>query len=126
MKDPAILEAAYNDALGITAAFNLNILNHLNRRVGSDFTVSGWRHQAGFNAALGRIEMHLAARGEQTVCWPGGRRTFAAGERIHTENSYKYDPDGFGQMLGESGFEPVRCWTDPARWFAVFLARVAA
>lgn len=123
LKDTALLEAAYNDVLGITAAFNRNVLNHLNRLIGSNFAVAGWRHQAEFNAAQGRIEMHLAASCEQTVRWPEGQRTFHAGQRLHTENSYKYAPEAFEQMLLDSGFEPVRCWTDPDRWFAVFLAR---
>jgi dimethylhistidine N-methyltransferase len=123
LKGVNILEAAYNDPLGITAAFNLNVLNHVNSLISSNFAVAGWRHRAFFNEIEGRIEMHLTARYEQTVNWPGGRRTFASGEQIHTENSYKYDLDAFRHLLAQSGFDPVHCWTDPARWFAVILGK---
>ena len=122
VKDRVTQEAAYDDALGVTAAFNLNVLLHLNRLLGSDFDVRGWRHVALFNEADSRIEMHLEARREQLVRWPGGERRFAAGERIHTENSYKYRVDTFDALLRAAGFLQTRCWTDERAWFAVFCA----
>jgi dimethylhistidine N-methyltransferase len=122
VKDKRVLDAAYDDALGVTAAFNRNLLNHVNRLLGANFEVRQWRHVAFFDEAAGRIEMHLEARRATTVCWPGSERTFVAGERIHTENSYKWTRAGFATLLGQAGFRDVRCWTDPREWFAVFLA----
>ena len=122
LKPVPVLEAAYDDALGVTAAFNLNLLNHLNRRLGSDFDVRGWRHVAFFNATECRIEMHLEARTACTVRWPGAERRFAAGERIHTENSAKWAPQDFAALLEAAGFRQTRLWTDPQVWFGVFLA----
>lgn len=119
VKDEATLHAAYNDALGLTAAFNLNVLNHVNAQIGSDFSLADWNHRAFYNGARSRIEMHLEAVGETKVSWPGGGRRFSAGERIHTENSYKYELDGFKALLLEAGFSEVRAWTDERRWFAV-------
>jgi dimethylhistidine N-methyltransferase len=123
VKDAAELRAAYDDALGVTAAFNLNVLNVVNRALGADFTVADWRHVALFDVAAGRIEMHLEARRALAVRWPGGERRFAAGERIHTENSYKYTVDGLAAMLRAAGFASVRCFTDPRGRFALALAR---
>jgi dimethylhistidine N-methyltransferase len=123
VKPAAVLEPAYDDALGVTAAFNLNLLRHLNRVIGSDFDPAQWRHVALFNAADSRIEMHLEARNAQTVRWPGGERSFAAGERIHTENSYKYGVEAFATLLRDAGFAPERHWTDRNGWFAVFWAK---
>ena len=122
VKEVAMLEAAYDDDLGVTAAFNLNLLKHLNRLLGADFDVRQWRHLARFDAAASRIEMHLEARRELVVRWRGGQRGFAAGERIHTENSYKWTPEGFGQLLREAGFGQIEHWTDEHGWFSVFLA----
>jgi dimethylhistidine N-methyltransferase len=125
-KDKAVLDAAYDDALGVTAAFNLNVLRHVNALLGADFDIRAWRHVGFYNEALGRVEMHLEARGAQRVRWPGGGRDFAAGERIHTENSYKYrQADAIG-LLEQAGFEASRVWTDPRRWFAVIHAQAAA
>ena len=125
VKPAAVLEAAYDDALGVTAAFNLNLLRHLNRLIASDFEPLEWRHVAFFDTARSRIEMHLEARRDLTVRWPGGSRTFRAGERIHTENSCKYTPDGFTELLQAAGFEaPIR-WTDANGWFAVYWAPAA-
>ncbi|MEO8152020.1 MAG: L-histidine N(alpha)-methyltransferase [Rhizobacter sp.] len=121
-KDVAVLEAAYDDAAGVTAAFNLNVLTHLNRLIGSDFELQGWRHRAFFNAEASRIEMHLEAVADCHVRWAGGGRSFARGERIHTENSYKYDIEGFARLLHEAGFHRSVTWTDEQRWFAVVLA----
>jgi len=122
VKPRAVLEAAYDDALGVTAAFNRNALVNLNRLIGSDFVPSRWRHVAFFDAVKSRIEMHLEAREAVVVSWPGGERRFAAGERIHTENSCKYAASDFADLLVRAGFDAPRCWTDPAGWFAVFWA----
>ncbi len=122
VKDRATLEAAYDDALGVTAAFNLNLLRHVNRRLGSDFDARDWRHVAWFNEVDSRIEMHLEARHALTVRWPGGERRFAAGERIHTENSYKYRSEAFDALLRAAGFTQTLRWTDERGWFAVVCA----
>jgi L-histidine N-alpha-methyltransferase len=123
VKDSAVLHAAYDDAAGITADFNLNVLNHLNRLIGSDFDVTQWQHLAFFNAEQSRIEMHLQARVDLVVRWPGASRAFARGERIHTENSYKYRVDDFINLLHRAGLPHTQVWTDEKRWFAVLLAR---
>lgn len=123
IKDHAVLHAAYDDALGVTAAFNLNVLRHINRVLGSDFEVRQWRHVAFFNAAQGRIEMHLEACQDVTVEWPQGRRVFSGGERIHTENSYKYRLPEFLNLLESAGFARARYWTDASAWFALIYAQ---
>ena len=125
VKPAALLEPAYDDALGVTGAFNLNLLNHLNRLIGSDFAVRDWRHVALFNAVDSRIEMHLEARHSLTVTWPGGERLFAAGERLHTENSYKWRRADFEALLHDAGFARVTTWTDEQDWFALMLAQAA-
>jgi dimethylhistidine N-methyltransferase len=122
VKPRAVLEAAYDDALGVTAAFNLNLLRHLNRLLGADFDVRQWRHVAFFAEAASRIEMHLEARADLVVAWRGGRRRFAAGERIHTENSAKWTTDGFAALLQQAGWRDLRHWTDAHGGFALFLA----
>ena len=124
LKDSATLDAAYDDALGVTAAFNLNLLRHLNLLIGADFDVRQWRHSGRFNGVERRVEMHLEARAELTVNWRGGCRRFARGERIHTEDSYKYTREGFTGLLEQAGFAVKQTWTDPAQWFAVIHARV--
>jgi dimethylhistidine N-methyltransferase len=125
VKDPAVLDAAYDDAIGVTAAFNLNLLRHLNQLAGADFEPAQWRHVAFFNDAESRIEMHLEARCALTVRWRGGERSFEQGERIHTENSYKYTLEGFRDLLSEAGFRVDGTWTDDAHWFAVMHAAAA-
>jgi len=124
IKDDTILDAAYDDALGVTAAFNLNMLRHVNGLIGADFDVRAWRHHGFFNADERRVEMHLEARSEQVVHWKGGQRRFAKGERIHTEDSYKYTRASFVGLLEQAGFSTVQVWTDPQQWFAVIYARV--
>ena len=119
VKPASILQSAYDDALGVTAAFNLNLLNNLNALIGSDFVVGDWQHRAVFNASLSRIEMHLEARRDLTVSWPGGARRFAQGERIHTENSYKYALEDFKALVQRAGFRELRAWTDERDWFAL-------
>lgn len=122
-KDVAVLEAAYDDAQGVTAAFNLNVLTHINHLIGSDFDVQQWQHVAFFNAAASRIEMHLQAKASTVVRWPGAQRSFGRGERIHTENSYKYTVQSFVDMLARAGWARAQTWCDPKGWFAVVLAR---
>ncbi|MDI3296888.1 L-histidine N(alpha)-methyltransferase [Janthinobacterium tructae] len=124
IKDDAILDAAYDDALGVTAAFNLNMLRHVSGLIGADFDVRAWQHHGFFNADERRVEMHLEARSEQVVRWKGGQRRFAKGERIHTEDSYKYTRASFVGLLEQAGFSTVQVWTDPQQWFAVIYARV--
>ncbi len=130
VKDKALLDAAYDDPLGVTAAFNRNLLRHVNARLDADFAIGDWQHVAFYNIESARIEMHLEARRALTVSWPeenGSRsRSFAKGERVHTENSWKYSPDGFATLLGNAGFTDIQVWTDPRRWFALFFARKAA
>ncbi len=121
-KEKAKLDAAYADALGVTAAFNLNALRHINRELDSDFVESRWKHVGQYNEALGRIEMHLESLETQQVNIDGVARSFAAGERIHSENSYKYSQAEFEAMLREAGFINVRVWTDPQQAFWVFWA----
>ncbi|MGE0311191.1 MAG: L-histidine N(alpha)-methyltransferase [Lautropia sp.] len=122
VKDTATLEAAYDDAIGVTAAFNLNVLRHVNRLAGTDFDPRRWRHRAVFDAGASRIEMHLVATEDQRVNWPGGGRDVRAGESIHTENSYKYTVEGFGRVLSSAGWRVTRAWTDDRAWFALILA----
>jgi dimethylhistidine N-methyltransferase len=122
IKPAAMLEAAYNDALGVTAAFNRNILRRVNHELGADFDLRAWHHVALFNAGLSRVEMHLEARIAQTISWADGSRHFAAGERIHTEDSYKYRPSDFIDLLVASGFHPRKTWTDPKNNFLICYA----
>jgi L-histidine N-alpha-methyltransferase len=123
LKPVEVLEAAYDDPLGVTAAFNRNLLRHLNQLIGSDFVLADWQHVAFFDSAQSRIEMHLEARRSLKVLWPGGERAFATGERIHTENSYKWRAEDFADLLSAAGFLRIRRWTDERAWFAVFLAQ---
>ncbi|MET3433509.1 dimethylhistidine N-methyltransferase [Herbaspirillum seropedicae] len=123
VKPSAVLEAAYDDALGVTAAFNLNALNHINGLLGADFNARDWRHLAFYDEARQRVEMHLEARRDLIVRWPGGRRTFRQGERIHTENSHKFRADEIADLLAQAGFGDCQMWCDPQRWFAVCHAR---
>ncbi len=122
VKPEAVLEPAYDDPLGVTAAFNRNLLLHLNRLLGADFAIADWCHVAFFDRAQSRIEMHLEALRELRVSWPGGGRTFRAGERLHTENSYKWRPEDFADLLRAAGFSNPRSWQDDRGWFAVFAA----
>ena len=112
VKDYRVLEAAYNDAAGVTADFNINLLTRINRELSADFDLSGFRHRAWFNPALSRIEMHLISTREQQVCVAGQRIAFAEGESIHTESSYKYSVDSFHQLAGRAGFAAEQVWTD--------------
>jgi dimethylhistidine N-methyltransferase len=122
VKPTAVLEPAYDDALGVTAAFNRNVLTHLNRLLGGDFDLAAWRHVAFFDREASRIEMHLEATRATVVTWRGGGRGFEAGERILTEYSYKWERDAFARLLRDAGFDDVQVWTDEDQWFAVMLA----
>jgi dimethylhistidine N-methyltransferase len=119
-KDAARLVAAYDDADGVTAAFNRNVLLHVNRLLGTRFDPDAFAHVVRYDDAQSRIEMHLEARAPHTVVIDGAVRTFAPGERIHTENSYKYAPDEFAALLADAGFRDVRVFQDDARDFAVY------
>ena len=122
VKNAAVLEAAYDDAPGVTAAFNKNVLLNINDLLKADFDLRQWRHVALFNAVESRIEMHLEATAPCTVRWPGCERSFAVGERIHTENSYKYTIDSMTTLLKQAGFSQVQHWADTQNWFGVFWA----
>ncbi len=124
VKSTTALQAAYDDALGVTAAFNRNMLLHINQLLGSDFNITQWRHRALFNTALSRIEMHLDALEDLTVHWPSGERHFRKGQSIHTENSYKYTVEQFTQLLASAGFQGLQHWQDDAKQFCVFWAQV--
>ncbi|VTU24978.1 Histidine-specific methyltransferase EgtD [Variovorax sp. PBL-H6] len=119
VKDPARLHAAYNDAQGVTAAFNLNLLRRANRELGTDFDPEGFSHAAFYNAPLRRIEMHLVSRRAQAVTLDGQRFNFEEGETIHTENSYKFTVDGLQALAVKAGLRPAAVWTDPERLFSV-------
>jgi dimethylhistidine N-methyltransferase len=120
-KDPAVLLPAYDDAQGVTAAFNRNLLVRLNREAGADFVPSAFAHRAVWNGAASRIEMHLVSLRPQVVHLGGETIRFERGESIHTENSYKYSPERFEAIAAEGGWRPKQMWTDPARLFSVHL-----
>ncbi len=122
-KDNAILHAAYNDAQQLTAAFNLNLLERFNRELDADFRPHRFEHQAFFNQQAGRIEMHLVSRMDQQVNVAGRSISFAAGESLHTENSYKYTIAEFQQLAKQSGFVPEQVWTDAQQLFSVHCLR---
>lgn len=125
-KDRAVLEAAYDDAQGVTARFNLNLLVRMNRELGANFRVEAFRHHAFYDEALGRIEMHLESLAAQTVQIGDRHFDFRCGETIHTEISCKYSVAEF-QVLGRAaGFLPLDVWTDAGRLFSVHLMRVMA
>jgi L-histidine Nalpha-methyltransferase len=125
-KDEATILNAYDDAAGVTAQFNLNLLARLNRELDADFDLDAFAHRAVWNDARSRIEMHLESRATQRVKLPllNLEVTFGKGERIHTENSYKYAPGQVESMLAKAGLAPGATWTDARDWFAVCLARV--
>jgi dimethylhistidine N-methyltransferase len=123
VKPKALLDAAYDDGLGVTASFNLNALRHVNRILGSNFDPRQWFHRGFFNEALSRVEMRLETRLALEVKWPGGGRSFKAGESIHTESSYKYTIESLDTLLKSVGFSQTKIYTDPAQWFAVVCAK---
>ena len=118
-KDGRVLHAAYNDAAGVTAAFNLNLLTRLNRELGANFDLSWFAHRAFFNDAASRIEMHLESLADQEVTVAGQAVSFERGETIHTECSYKYDRTLLDDVVLAAGFEIARLWTDEREWFWV-------
>ena len=126
VKDHEVLRRAYDDATGVTAAFNKNVLNHVNKLAGTNFDAGMFAHVGLFNPDESRIEMHLEALQAHTVrlgsATESATRTFARGERIHTENSYKYTPEAFRALLARAGFGKVQHWTDDKGWFGVFFA----
>jgi len=119
VKDANILNAAYDDAAGVTAKFNLNLLARINRELGADFDLDTFSHHAFYNSVRGRVEMHLASRKRQKVKVAGRTIEFRAGETIHTENSYKYTIDAFRSLARGSGWTPARVWTDAQGFFSV-------
>lgn len=119
VKDPRILHAAYNDAAGVTAAFNRNLLVRANRELEADFEPAQFAHSAFYNAPLQRVEMHLMSCRRQQVRVCGERFEFAAGETLHTENSYKYTIEGLQALARRAGFTPLAAWTDPDHWFSL-------
>jgi len=119
------LEAAYDDAAGVTAAFNLNILARLQRDLGAELDPGGFRHQAFYNRDAGRVEMHLISRRPQTMVVDGQKFHFDEGETIHTENSYKYSIEEFQGLARRAGYRLVRVWTDPESLFSVHLLQPA-
>jgi len=112
VKDPAILCPAYNDAEGVTAKFNLNLLARINRELGADFDLGTFEHHACYNREHSRIEMHLASTRRQKVRVNGKAVTFRAGETIHTENSYKYTLEAFEALAHGAGWSPLKVWSD--------------
>lgn len=118
-KDVATLNAAYDDAQGVTADFNRNLLTRINRELGADFDLQAFDHVAFYNARRGRIEMHLRSRRAQIVQLADREFSFDAGETLHTENSYKYSAAEVHDLARTAGFRPVRMWTDPGRLFSV-------
>lgn len=122
IKDREVLHRAYNDSLGVTSAFNLNALLHINRLINANFDVRDWEHHAIFNESLSRIEMYLRAVRDVQVSWPSGKQSFQKGALIHTENSYKYTIANFTQMLLDAGFKSAQTWTDSNSHFLVCYA----
>jgi len=119
-KDERVLEAAYNDRAGVTAKFNLNLMERINRELGADFDLDHWRHRAIYNSNAGRIEMHLVSEIDQFAHVNEHKFHFRRGDKIITEFSYKYAPDEFAALAGKAGFEFIRMWTDDARLFGIF------
>jgi uncharacterized SAM-dependent methyltransferase len=116
-----MLDAAYNDRAGVTAAFNLNLLERINRELDADFDLDRFEHDAFYNVARGRIEIYIKSLADQIVTVAGRAIRFAAGERIHTEDSCKYTIGEFQRMAAHAGFQPSRQWTDPEELFSVHL-----
>jgi L-histidine Nalpha-methyltransferase len=122
-KDIAVLNAAYNDAAGVTASFTLNLLTRINRELDGDFDLSRFAHDASYNAAEGKVEIFIKSLADQIVTVAGERFRLKAGERIHTEDSCKYTVAEFQTLASRAGFAPMRCWTDAAQLFSIHLLR---
>lgn len=125
-KSLSVLEPAYNDARGVTAAFNLNVLARMNEELGADFDLSAFEHLAFYSEVDHRIEMHLVSTAAQNVTVAGTTFQFAAGETIHTEYSHKYTPQRFDELARLAGLKIVEAWTDPREWFGVFYLEAAS
>ncbi|MCZ7585991.1 MAG: L-histidine N(alpha)-methyltransferase [Deltaproteobacteria bacterium] len=123
-KEAAVIEAAYNDAAGVTARFNLNLLHRINEELGGNFDLSAFAHRAIYDADAGRIEMHLVSLKEQRVRLNGSAIPFREGETIFTESSYKYDLRAFEHDAGDCGFRVEKVWTDERKYFAVVYLRL--
>lgn len=123
VKDTPSLEAAYDDAAGVTAAFNMNLLKRINHELGGDFDLEAFRHRAIFNADASRIEMHLVSRKDQSVRIGGDSFPFREGETIHTESSYKYTLDSFRALAATAGWRSETVWTDADALFSVHMLR---
>ena len=126
IKDVAILERAYDDPAGVTAAFNLNLLERINRELGGDLPVEDFVHRAVWNDIYARIEMHLVAACDMAFTIDGHRYTMAAGETIHSENSHKYGPRDANLLLRAGGWTPIATWDDADPAFALILAEATA
>lgn len=118
-KDPSIIEAAYNDAKGVTDQFNLNVLHRVNRELGGDFDVDQFKHEAFYNTEMGRVEIYVVSQCEQTVTIADNQFEFGDGERVFTEHSHKYTIDGFVELASQAGFSLHKHWTDEQQLFAV-------
>ncbi len=118
-KDRDVLEAAYDDARGITAGFNRNLLKRINEELGGAFPLDSFSHRAVYNESLGRVEMHLVSEADQTVPIDNEAVSFKSGETIHTESCYKYDLEEFRRLASGTGFEVQKVWTDRQRLFSV-------
>ncbi len=118
-KDPSVLHRAYNDSQGITAAFNLNLLERINRQLGYNFQLEWFKHYAFYNPKEGRVEMHLVSLREQAVHLDNVTIPFARGESIWTESSYKFNIDEFQQLAAAAGFKAEHTWTDEKQWFSI-------
>ena len=124
-KDPNVLHAAYNDAMGVTARFNLNLLRRINRELRGNFDLRGFSHYAFFNAAESRIEMHLVSTRAQRVSVAGESFAFREGESIHTECSYKYSPKSFASLAAGAGWNVAATWSDPEDLFSVYALQLS-
>lgn len=124
IKDRTILERAYDDAQGVTARFNLNLLERVRRELDTDLDPNDFSHRAIYNSELSRIEMHLDSRRDQTISVCGRRISFRKGESIHTENSYKYSPEGFRELARDAGYEVKVIYSDDAGLFSLYLCAV--
>jgi len=125
VKPVEVLNAAYNDAAGVTAEFNLNLLRRINRELGGTFKLETFEHHAFYNREHSRIEMHLASLKRQKVRVAGESIDFRAGEAIHTENSYKYTIEQLAALARGVGWQPAGVWTDPRNYFSVQAFKLA-
>ena len=118
-----VLERAYDDEKGVTAAFNLNVLRHINHRLDTDFDLSGFEHEARYDEVEGCVKMYLVSKRHQVVEVDGSKIEFEAGECVHTENSYKYHPGEFLELANSAGFALEAEWSDSKGWFSLFLLK---